>query len=75
MEKNIYINKPALVNDIVCGLLYRDISDHLPCFISLKPQRTQVMKDRPNIRKFGERNCHNFIDIMESEDWGGGIIH
>ena len=32
-------NKPALVNDIVCGLLYCDISDHLPCFISLKPQR------------------------------------
>ena len=67
-------NKPDLVNDIVCGLLYCDINDHLPCFISLKPQRAQVMKDRPNIRIFGERKCHKFIDIMESGDWGALYI-
>ena len=51
-------NKSALVNDIVCGLLYCDISYHLPCFVSLNPQRAQVMTEKPNIRIFGERNCH-----------------
>ena len=68
-------NKPALVNDIVCGLLYCDICHHLPCPISLKPKRAQLMKDRPNIRMFGERNCHKFIDIIESEDWGALYIN
>ena len=63
-------NNPSLVNDIVCGLLYCDISDHLPCFVSLKPQRAQVMKDRPNTRIFGERNCSKFVNMMESENWG-----
>ena len=33
------------------------------------------MQDRPNIRIFGERNCHKFIDIMESEDWGALYIN
>ena len=61
---------PSLVNDIVCGLLYCDISDHLPCFVSLKSQRAQVMKDRPNTRIFGERNCSEFVNMMESENWG-----
>ena len=63
-------NNPSLVNDIVCGLLYRDISDHLPCFVSLKSQRAQVMKDGPNTRIFGERNCSKFVHMMESENWG-----
>ena len=63
-------NNPSLVNDIVCGLLYCDISDHLPCFVSLKSQRAHVMKDRPNTRIFGERNCSKCVNMMESENWG-----
>ena len=55
-------NNPSLVNDIVCGLLYCDISDHLPCFVSLKSQRAHVMKDRPNTRTFGlTHNLKSYI--------------
>ena len=59
-------NNPSQVNDIVCDLLYCDISNPLPCFVSLKLQRAHVMKDRTNTRIFGERNCSKFVNMMES---------
>ena len=52
-------NNPSLINDIVCGLLYCDISDHLPCFVSLKTQIAQNTKYRPKTRIFGEKIARN----------------
>ena len=46
-------NNPSLINDIVCGLLYCDIRDHLPCFVSLKTQIAQNTKCRPKTRIVG----------------------
>ena len=50
------------------GLLYADISDHLPCFLSID---TGVMSKltRPMTRIFGEKNCKYFVEQMSNFDW------
>ena len=68
-------NNPSLINDIVCGLLYCDISDHLPCFVSLITQITQNTKYRPKTRIFGGKNCQKFVTLMEFENWEDLYTH
>ena len=53
----------------VSGLIYCDISDHLPCFISLPTLTNPDKRSRPLTRLFGEVNKRKFIDKMASMDW------
>ena len=46
------------------GIIYCDISDHLPCFLSLKFTNNYCSGPRPKIRLFSERNCSNFAQKM-----------
>ena len=41
--------------NIISGLFYCDISDHLPNFISIKHNRTCCKDERPMTRLFGEK--------------------
>ena len=66
------------VLNILSGLFYRDITDHLPCFTSIKHNRTCCIGERPMTRLFGEKNSNYFVQRMEAENWneiyseGGG---
>ena len=59
----------AKILNTLCGLFYCDISDHLPSFLSSKFEKYNCVSERPMTRIFGERNCHTFIQLMESENW------
>ena len=48
--------------------IYCDITDHLPCFVTLKHQSNYVL-DRPLTRLFGERNTSKFRELMTNENW------
>jgi hypothetical protein len=50
------------------GLFYCDISDHLPCFVSLD-LHVPVNTERPNVRLFSDINCSRFIENMSSVHW------
>lgn len=57
------------LHDILAGLFYCDISDHLPCFLSLKFSRSNDAGLRRKIRIFSERNCANFSLKMRNFNW------
>ena len=57
---------------IFSGILYCDISDHLPCILSIKyDQRSMRQEDRPYVRLYGTRNNNTFIESMRSVYWNG----
>ena len=51
------------------GIFYCDISDHLPCFISIHHGNRFNASNRPMTRIFSEKNCANFKSKMESVNW------
>ena len=51
------------------GMFYCDITDHLPCFVSLKSTFCFDNANRPKVRLFGDKNCRKFKELMESYDW------
>ena len=57
------------LNCIVSGIFFNDITDHLPCFLSVKCGTQADKEIRPKTRLFGERNCKKFIELMEGENW------
>ena len=62
-------NNLFLATDLLSGMFYCDITDHLPRFISMKGNTHMNMNNRPNIRLFGEKNCNKFTEIMTLTDW------
>ena len=54
---------------IISGILYCDISDHLPCFTSINLIRTQSSTNRPKVRIFSEKNCNDFKTRLNNIDW------
>ena len=49
------------VLNIMSGLFYCEITDHLPCFLSLKFKKCNRMGERPMTRDFGEKNYAIFV--------------
>ena len=62
-------NKRIKPDDIASGLLFNDITDHLPCFISIKCGIHNTKMSRPLTRVFGDKNCQRFIESMHAENW------
>ena len=56
-------------DDIASGLFFNDITDHLPCFISIKCGNYITKNNRPLTRVFGDKNCKRFIESMQAENW------
>ena len=56
-------------DDIASGFLFNDITDHLPCFITIKCGNYIIKNKRPLIRVLGDKNCKRFIESMHSENW------
>ena len=50
------------------GLIFSDISDHLPCFLSLKFANRHYI-ERPFTRLFGVRNCEKYVENMNNANW------
>ena len=55
--------------NIASRLLFNDITDHLPCFISIKCGNNITKMSRPLTRVFGVKNCKLFIESMQAENW------
>ena len=55
------------VLNIMSGLFYCEITDHLPCFLSLKFEKYNRMEERPMIRIFGEKNCAIFVKKQQQQ--------
>ena len=55
--------------EVACGIFYCDITDHLPCFVTLKRQSNFVL-DRPLTRLFGERNTSKLCARMIINETG-----
>ena len=51
------------------GLLFCDISDHLPCFVNLRTKIKQKSYSRPKVRLFGSQNSSNFKNLMTNFNW------
>ena len=64
-----YPHKKSLSLDTDSGMLFCDVSDHLPCFISLKIPKFKKVRDRPFVRLFGEKNSVNFKTRMLEFNW------
>ena len=64
----VRLNRREKVLNILSGLLYCDISDHLPSFISIKHNKTCCKDERPMTRLFGEKNMAYFVRGMETEN-------
>ena len=67
----IFAKTPKNNFDINSGILFSDISDHLPCYISLKCKtKTEKCKnDRPKVRLYGDKQCKEFVVKMASFPW------
>ena len=62
-------SKKDKVLNTTSGLFYCEITDHLPCFLSLKFEKYNRKDERPMTRIFGEKNCAIFIQKMQSQNW------
>ena len=51
------------------GQFYCEITDQLPCFLSLKFEKYNQMDERSMIRIFSKKNCAIFVQKMQSYDW------
>ena len=64
------IPDPILSPDIMCGILFCDISDHLPNFVSISHGNLNTScENRPMTMIFSEQNCVNFFLKMETKNW------
>ena len=54
--------------EIFSGILYCDITDHLPCFVTLTCSNLGE-DERPIVRLYGEKNTLKFKDLMTNESW------
>ena len=50
-------------------MFYCDITDHLPCFVSLKCNLCVDNANRSKARLFGDKKCRKFKELMKSYDW------
>ena len=68
---HIFVQVPPQNNfECVSGVLLSDISDHLPCFLSIKTNSHVINKDtRPNVRLYGDKECDIFKTKMQQFDW------
>ena len=57
----------AMYSDILTGMLYCDISDHLPCFVSLKCTDYINMNERKKVRLYGERKYQRSMEKMTTK--------
>ena len=55
--------------DVFAGILYCDITDHLPCYVLLLCSTVPRGNDRPMTRIFNERNSSKFRKLMNEEIW------
>lgn len=62
-------NNIKLPEDDKSGIFFCDISDHLPCFVSLNYDSRKYNKMRPFIRIYSKKNCNKFLDEMSSTNW------
>ena len=62
-------NRKLPFPDIDSGIFFCDISDHLPCFISLKYPKSVESNKRPKIRLFGEKNSLKFKTLLTEFEW------
>ena len=60
--------KPDKDVEITSGILFADLSDHLPTFICIKHSVAHSI-DRPLVRIFGERNCLNILHEYGKINW------
>ena len=65
----IATNNFLLTIDLLPGVFYCDITDHLPCFISMKGNTHMNINIRPKIRIFGKKDCNKFTEMMTLTDW------
>ena len=54
---------------IIAGMLYCHITDHLPCFVSLKCIDYINMNEISKVRLYGKRNCQRFVEMMTTKQW------
>ena len=68
---HIFVRSPYLNDKLkfLSGVFYADISDHLPCFLSIDLQKQIKEIDRPSVRLYGDNQCNEFKLQMESFDW------
>ena len=62
-----YVTLSTQLNQIMSCIFYCEITDHLPCFLSIKIKLSNDLK-RPLTRMFTERNCTRFIEAMGNEN-------
>ena len=65
----VKLSRRERIHNILSGLFYCEISDQLPCCISIKINRICCAGERPFTRLFGDKNSTVFVQKMESEKW------
>ena len=55
--------------EIFAGILYCDITDHLPCFFTLICYNSHA-DEKPYVRLYGEKNTLKFKELMQNVSWG-----
>ena len=65
---NIFCNQ-LLDYDIVSGILYTDISDHLPLFTFCKDKLTEDVNTTYESRDFAYKNIVKFQNMLSGFDW------
>ena len=54
---------------VKAGILFNDITDHLPIFLYLSVQSKCQRNQRPRVRIFSDTNIQKFVDKIASVNW------
>lgn len=66
---NIFTNHLNIDSNVWNGILYTDISDHLPIFHFSASKSTHAKNDYVIRRIYSSENSNNFVNLMQGHDW------
>ena len=60
---------------IKAGILFNDITDHLPIFLLMSTQQKTQSSKRPKARIFSDKNIQKFVDELSTVNWNQVLNH
>ena len=68
---HLFVRLPChkMTAPVKAGILFNDITDHLPIFLYLSVQSKCQRNQRPRVRIFSDTNIQKFVDKIASVNW------
>ena len=71
----VKLPRSMITAPIKAGILFNDITDHLPIFLLMSTQQKTQSSKRPKARIFSQKNIQKFVDELSTVNWNQVLNH